>query len=268
MGSTGKIKPKAVRVVEKVKKPATPAERKWLIGGAVALAIVIAWFIFASAKRETPTHSLVQTQKTRLDQNVQTPESSPSSNSAMQEQSHAFIKAVRLQPSQPTRMDTVKVEIEPAPDAPKQIVYSYVWKLNDRIIEGARGDTLNLSDFKKGDIVSVTVAPNDGSIDGYPVSSPLVAIHSIPLSLELQAMRLARKNGAPIELQLVSIAPESEQVTFSLEPPLVPGMTIDKRSGKITWVLQPDQKGTVRFGAAVEDDNRMKVTKNFEVKVD
>lgn len=268
MGSTGKIKPKAVRVVEKVKKPAAPAERKWLIGGAVALAIVIAWFIFASAKRETPTHSLVQTQETRSDQNVQTPESSPSSNSAMQEQSHAFIKAVRLQPSQPTRMDTVKVEIEPAPDAPKQIVYSYVWKLNDRIIEGARGDTLNLSDFKKRDIVSVTVAPNDGSTDGYPVSSPLVAIQSIPLSLELQAMRLARKNGAPIELQLVSIAPDSEQVTFSLEPPLVPGMTIDKRSGKITWVLQPDQKGTVRFGAAVEDDNRMKVTNNFEVKVD
>jgi hypothetical protein len=45
-------------------------------------------------------------------------------------------------------------------------------------------------------------------------------------------------------------------------------MTIDKRSGKISWSLQPDQKGSFRFGAAVEDDNGTKVTKIFDITVE
>ena len=45
-------------------------------------------------------------------------------------------------------------------------------------------------------------------------------------------------------------------------------MTIDKWSGKISWNIQPDQKGVIRFGAAVEDDNGTKVTKIFDVTVD
>jgi hypothetical protein len=97
------------------------------------------------------------------------------------------------------------------------------------------------------------------------VESPVVAIHSAPLSLELKAMRQARKTGEPIELQLVGAAPDGDQITFSLEAPHVPGMTIDQRSGKLSWRLQPDQKGVLRFGAAVEDDNGTKVTKIFEI---
>jgi hypothetical protein len=127
---------------------------------------------------------------------------------------------------------------------------------------------LNLSPFKKRDLITVTVTPYDGNTAGFAVESPMVAIHSIPPSLELKPMRKARKTGEPIELQLVGVAPDGDQVTFSLEAPHVPGMIIDERSGKITWLLKPGQKGSFRFGAAVEDDNGTKIAKTFDVTVD
>ena len=165
-------------------------------------------------------------------------------------------------------MDMLKAELDLEPAAPKDLVYTYLWRVNDRIIEEAKGDTLNLSPFKKRDLVTVTVTPYDGDTAGFAVASPVIAIHGVPPSLELKAMRRVRKTGEPVELELAGVAPDGEQVAYSLEAPHVPGMTIDKRSGKISWSIQPDQKGVIRFGAAVEDDNGTKVTKIFDVTVD
>jgi hypothetical protein len=165
-------------------------------------------------------------------------------------------------------MDSLKAVAVTAQTAPKRLTYTYRWSVNDRFIKEAKGDTLDLSPFKKGDLIAVTVTPHDGDDDGYAVESRLIAVHSIPPSLELKAMSQARKKGSPIELQLVGVAPDGDRIAFSLEPPLVPGMTIDEQSGKISWLLQPGQKGTLRFGAAVEDDNKTKVTKFFDITVD
>ena len=172
-------KPRALRILEKAKQPKAPSYQKWYIGGAVVLAIVVAWIIVTPDKRESPMRSSVQGPKSPSSQNVQIDDASPSFSKTMQEQSRAFIKAVHLQPGQPTRMDAVRAEIELGPDAPERIEFSYVWKVNDRVIEGAGGDTLKLSDFKKGDLIHVDVTPNDERIKGYTVGSPIVAVHAI-----------------------------------------------------------------------------------------
>jgi hypothetical protein len=240
--------------------------RIWTFGGAAVLIVFIAWFMLAPAQREAPrsTHP-PGSMGTTGTANGQSPAASASPDTGITEKERVFIQAIRLQPSQPNRMNSLKAEVEVAPTAPERLVYTYRWKVNDRIIEEATGDTLNLSPFKKGDLITVTVTPNDGGADGVAVESPLVAVHSVPPSLELKTMRQARKTGEPIELQLVGVAPDGDLVAFSLEPPLVPGMTIDKRSGKISWLLQPDQKGSIRFGAAVEDNNQTKVTRIFDI---
>jgi hypothetical protein len=266
MKPTGRIKPKARRKGRIWKKVAALPRRMWVVGGAVALVIVIAWFMFAPAQREAQHSSGAAGTGGILNRPPLTSPASP--DTGMPEKELAFIQALRLQPSMPTRMDSLKTEVVVAPTAPGQLVYTYRWKVNDRTIEEATGNALNLSPFKKGDLITVTVTPNDGSTDGLAVESPVVAIHSVPPSLELKAMRQARKTGEPIELQLVGVAPDGDRVAFSLEAPLVPGMTIDNRSGKISWPLQPDQKGSFRFGAAVEDDNGTKVTKTFDITVE
>ncbi len=189
----------------------------------------------------------------------------PAEQVAPPEQDRAFIKAVRLRPPQPTRLDALKAEVEPAPGAPEKIRYAYRWRVNDRVVEEATGDTLSLSSFKKRDLVTVT--PYDGDTAGFAYESPVAAVHSVPPTLEMKQTRQARKAGEPVELELAATAPDGERIVFSLEEPRVPGMSLDGQSGKITWTVPPDRKGTVRFGAAVADDNGTKVTRIFELIV-
>jgi hypothetical protein len=166
-------------------------------------------------------------------------------------------------------MDALRAEVAAAAySAPRRIAYAYAWKVNNRIVEGATGETLNLSTFKKGDLVTVTVTPYDGDKAGFPVDSPVALIYGIPPSLDLQAPLKKTKAGEPLELQLVSLHPDSDGITFSLEAPLVPGMSIDSRTGKITWIIPPNQKGTTRFGAAVEDTDKTKVIKTFDITME
>ena len=266
MKPKGKIKPKARRSGRAGKKIAALPQRVWAIGGAVSLVIVIAWFMLSPVRREAPPLPSIARASGTLNPQSSAPAASPGAK--IPENRLAFIQAIRLQPTRPTRMDILKAEVETASTAPEKLVYTYHWKVNDRIIEDASEDTLNLSPFKKRDLITVTVTPYDGNTAGFAVESSVVAIHSIPPSLELKPMRKARRTGEPIELQLVGVAPDGDQVVFNLEPPYVPGMTIDKHSGKITWLLQPEQKGSLRFGAAVEDDNGTKIAKIFDVTAD
>jgi len=250
------------------KVPALPP-RIWAAGALAVVAVVIVWSMLDPVRKVMlPTLPHAGIEQTAGGLNGKPSASAASGSAGHPEGELAFIKAVRLRPPQPTRMDMLKAEVDLEAAAPKELVYTYLWRVNDRIIEDAKGDTLNLSPFKKRDLVTVTVIPYDGDTAGFAVASPVIAIHSLPPSLELTAMRRVRKTGEPVELQLAGVAPDGEQVTYSLEAPHVPGMTIDKQSGKISWSIQPDQKGVIRFGAAVEDDNGTKVTKIFDVTVD
>lgn len=266
MKPAGTIEPAAGRTGRRWRKAA--ALPRWIrtVCGAAALILVIVWFMLAPAPRDAPQPPPSSgAAGTGGVLSGLPPASGALPGAGIPEQELVFIEAVRLQPSRPTRMDTLQAEVVVAPTAPNKLVYTHRWKVNDRVIPEAAGSTLILSPFKKGDLVSVTVTPNDGSTDGPAIESPVIAIHSAAPSLELKALRQVRRTGEPIELQLVGITPDGGTIAFSLEPPVVPGMAIDRRSGKISWSLQPDQKGSFRFGAAVEDDQGTKVTKIFDI---
>lgn len=166
-------------------------------------------------------------------------------------------------------MDNLKAEVVTSASAdPGSITYTYVWKVNNRTVADVTGDTLSLANFKKGDLVTVTVTPYEGDKAGFAVDSPILIIHGISPSLDLQAPLKKTKVGEPLEFQLVSLHPDSGSITFSLEAPLISGMTINNQTGKITWIPTSNQRGTIRFGAAVEDTDKTKVTKTFDITLE
>jgi hypothetical protein len=268
------------------KKPAPPLPwwgkllalpRRNLIFGAAAVALVIllmAFLFSGSPRKDAPPKAPQEApdfSKGPGGFHERPLEQPPPPRKAVtpEEEERPTIQSVRFSPPQPTRTDTLKAEIVTAAYAdPSSITYSYVWKVNNRIVEGATGDALNLSTFKKRDIVILTVTPYDGDKAGFPVNSRVAVIYGIPPSLDLQAPPKTRKSGEPLELQLVSLHPDSDGITFSLEAPLVSGMSIDSQTGKITWSIPANQKGTIRFGAAVEDADKTKVTKTFDITID
>jgi hypothetical protein len=198
--------------------------------------------------------------------------SSPSSDSATGFDDHhggQLIRSIHLIPLQPTRLNTLRAEVIPAVSDAGRLTYSYIWKVNDRTILDVSGDSLDLANFKRRDLIYVSVTPYDGNRAGFTVKSPVVAVYGVTPSLELNAIgRRKLKAGEPLVLlQLSSIHPETEEVTFSLESPSIPGMTIDGKTGKITWIVQPGQEGTLPFGASVSDIDGTKVTRVFEVNV-
>jgi hypothetical protein len=243
-------------------------------GTAVVLVILITVFLFFGSPRKeappkAPPQSAALLPGVVPERSIEQPK--PTLRKAMtpEEEERPTIQSIRFSPPQPARIDTLKAEVVTAAYAdPNRIAYTYVWKVNNRIVEGTTGDTLTLSTFKKRDLITVTVTPYDGDKAGFPVDSPITIIYGIPPSLDLQVPLKTKKVGEPLELQLVSLHPDSDGITFSLEAPFVPGMSIDNHAGKIIWIIPPNQKGTIRFGAAVEDTDKTKVTKTFDITIE
>lgn len=177
------------------------------------------------------------------------------------------IQTVLLKPSLPTRLHTLHVEVTTKSPQQDSCEYSYEWMVNHHIIKGVSGDSLDLSEFKINDIVTVTVTPYVGTRQGFSVRSQPVVVQSIPPTLELKSVKYFLIKDEPITLQLISEHPDSEIVKFSLEEPLVAGMRIDEKTGKITWHIQHGQEGVITFRAAVLDNEEASVSKSFEVNI-
>ncbi|MDA8124425.1 MAG: hypothetical protein M0009_04450 [Deltaproteobacteria bacterium] len=244
-------------------------QRLWLIGGTTVVGLFLAWWLFWPASPDktaaappgallTPSGEIVRSPAPGI-----TPAATP--EAAPQQAGSAYIQSVRLQPAQPTKMETLKAEVTPTSDAPPDLTFRYAWKVNDRVVAGATGDALNLGEMKMRDRIAVTVTPNSPDGRSFAVTSPEVVVYGIAPTLTLEVKRPAGQSEGPSELQLVSVAPDSTRLTFSLAPPLIAGMTVDKGTGKITWPRPPTLKGIFLFGAAVEDENQTKVTRTFEV---
>ncbi|MBN2437001.1 MAG: hypothetical protein JXL20_00190, partial [Deltaproteobacteria bacterium] len=176
-GWTGKVR----------KKLASLPPRIWTFGGAVILILAIGWCMFLPDQKEAPrTPPKPGAAGTAVTPGGQSPASAVTP-AGIPESELVFIQSVRLQPLQPTPMDSLKADIVLAPTAPERLAYTYQWKVNDQAIKEATGETLNLSPFKKGDLITVTVTPRVGDTYGHAVESPLVSVHSAPPTLELKA---------------------------------------------------------------------------------
>jgi hypothetical protein len=176
-----------------------------------------------------------------------------------------IISAVRITPSQPVPTDRIKAEPVLAGGDSAGLVFSYRWKVNGLFVEGKVTDTLSGMALKRRDTVSVVVSAIRDGLDGPVTESPTVVIHSPPPSLEMKIMTKRFRVGDTIELQLLGAAPDGDQLIFSLVSPLIDGMTLDGKSGRIVWRPERLFPGKLHFGAAAVDTDGNRTVRVFEI---
>ena len=64
------------------------------------------------------------------------------------------------------------------------LTWTFTWYVNDEALPGVSGDTLDGSDFDKGDRIVVEATPNDGFVDGESVRSAPVRVRNSAPTLE------------------------------------------------------------------------------------
>jgi hypothetical protein len=145
---------------------------------------------------------------------------------------------------------TVAVEVRDPDDDP--IGFSYKWIKNDEVIPEENANTLNNSNFVKGDIVRVLVTADDGEVKGSPQSSePMTIANALPAITSSPPQSLAE--GA-YSYQVKVSDPDGDPLSFKLNQ-APGGMTIDERSGLIQWKPTREDAGSYEIEILALDND-------------
>ena len=130
---------------------------------------------------------------------------------------------------------------------------------------GERKDTLERVRFKKGDLISVTIVPDDREIMGSPkksepvkiANSPPTIVSSPPTSIE----------GTKYIYQVKANDPDNDPITFTLKSG-PKGMTIDPKSGLLQWQIRAEDKGTHTIEIEVSDNEGAKSYQQYSLAIE
>ena len=114
------------------------------------------------------------------------------------------IGSVTLSPANPTESDTLWVSLGLfLDDDGDTIALGYAWAVNGTVV--ATTQTLDGSQFDKGDTIQVTLTPHDGEVAGAPADSPVVTVeNSLP-----EVGQVTLSNLSPTVLDTVTVVIDS-----------------------------------------------------------
>jgi len=176
-----------------------------------------------------------------------------------------LVSEVWIEPQTPTVQNDLKVR-EKSTDADEDsIFFSYQWEINGAPLMGERKDTLERVRFKKGDLISVTIVPDDREIMGSPkksepvkiANSPPTIVSSPPTSIE----------GTKYIYQVKANDPDNDPITFTLKSG-PKGMTIDPKSGLLQWQIRAEDKGTHTIEIEVSDNEGAKSYQQYSLAIE
>lgn len=142
-------------------------------------------------------------------------------------------------------------------DNDPDIKVTYVWKAGDQIIEGADTDVLDYTKIPKGKEASVSVTASDGTGTCPPVNSKGSSITNIVPKIT-SSPGTSISNGV-YTYQVTAEDPDNDPLTFSIEG-APSGMSIDAKSGLITWTIPQGVSGDFTFKVVADDGKGGKVS--------
>ncbi|MFY9222374.1 MAG: putative Ig domain-containing protein [Blastocatellia bacterium] len=158
------------------------------------------------------------------------------------------LTALKLVPDTPTVGEPVRVAAESLDADGNFVQYRYHWYVNDKLVDGNSGETLDGKLFRSGDTIYAIVIPFDASEGSARISKPVRVANRTP---KISSMPPTEINGDQYIYQVSAKDPDEDLLRFQLvEGP--PGMTLDPASGLLTW--KPDALDK-KVNAVIEVDD-------------
>lgn len=155
--------------------------------------------------------------------------------------------------------NTLAVDVTTTDADEDSITLAYAWTVNDK--PAGTGKTLDTR-VKRGDKISVRIVPSDGESEGRPVVLTSEARNTPPTLAEHKEVRF---DGKVWTCQLNAIDQDGDTITYDLKS-APPGMTIDAKTGLMTWHVPEDFKGKTSCIAVLKDSHGSEA--NYTVNID
>lgn len=141
------------------------------------------------------------------------------------------VTAVLLAPNVVVPGVVVRAEVKTSDPDQDDVRLNYIWKINDQIVAEQSNEEFDTTDLLKGELLTVSVIPDDGKESGQPLESNGVLIQNRPP--EITSMPTAGVSSGFFQYQVIAKDPDNDPLRFSLEE-APPGMTINQ-AGLIQW---------------------------------
>jgi hypothetical protein len=179
--------------------------------------------------------------------------------------SQPVIQEVQIDPQMAYANDSLRVHIKSLDGDGDSIDYLYRWEKNGVVLSEEKGEILESGLFKKGDLITVTVTPDDRESQGsskrsVPVkilNSPPIIVSSPPTSIE----------GNDYRYQVKAYDLDNDPIFFNLNSG-PKGMEIEKETGLVRWTIQWKDRGTHSIEVEASDQEGAKSFQRFVLNVE
>ncbi len=173
------------------------------------------------------------------------------------------IQSAKLVPANPQKGDNLKVEVKTVDEDNDAVSLLYEWFVNGKPL-GKTSEAIAINELiKTGDKVSVKITPTDRETNGASVTLSTIIANSPP---NVSPNIAASFNGLVYTSKVIAEDPEGDPLTYALKAG-PQGMTIDSKSGIITWEVKPENKGEHNIVVSVNDGHGGETVVPFTARI-
>lgn len=175
-----------------------------------------------------------------------------------------LVSHVTIEADAPERGNRILARVEAVDPDRDEIHFTYRWWRNDKQVKEGEESGLDTTGFDRKDVVAVEVIARDQEASALPArSAPIVLGNSSP---QIVSNPPALTNRAQYEYVVQAKDVDGDTVSYRLET-APPGMTIDKVTGLVTWLVTPGLAGTHRVKVMADDGQGGTAWQEFEVSI-
>ena len=160
------------------------------------------------------------------------------------------ILGVWIEPTEPTKSSTLEAKVDAGDEDASSLDLYYRWRVNGQVVEDASEPTLDGEYFNPGDQVTVEVSPDSEFASRAILRSGFVKIANQPPQITSEMS--FTWDGQRYQYQVEAEDPDDDPLTYALDRGPA-GMTIDSKSGLLSWSPKPAQAGSHEVQVSVSD---------------